>query len=156
MTVSVHAAAKRMCEHSGWSLSNLELQKLLYIAHMFYLGEKDEPLVSGNFEAWEYGPVNPSLYHRVKIFGAEPVGNVFRGVPDLGDGSAEADTLDSAVEQLADARPGKLVAITHWENGAWAKNYTPGGRNIVIPNEDIRQEYLNRKQHAAQRRADTQ
>jgi len=39
MTVSASAAAKRMCERSGWTLSNLELQKLLYIAHMFHLGE---------------------------------------------------------------------------------------------------------------------
>lgn len=154
MAVSVHAAAKRMCERSGWSLSNLELQKLLYIAHMFYLGERDEPLVSGRFEAWDYGPVNPSLYHRVKVFGSDPVGNVFHGVEDI-EGGPEADTLDSAVDQLGGARSGKLVAITHWENGAWAEHYVPGLRNVVIPNEDIRKEYLERK-HAVQERANAQ
>lgn len=151
MAVSVHAAAKRMCERSGWSLSNLELQKLIYIAHMFYLGEHNEPLISGHFEAWDYGPVNPGLYHRVKIFGSGPVGNVFNGVEDIEDGP-EAQTLDSAVDQLGGARPGKLVAITHWEDGAWAKHYAPGLHNIVIPNEDIRNEYLERKD-AAQKRS---
>lgn len=152
MTLPVYVAAKRMCEHSGWSLSNLELQKLLYIAHMFHMGETGEPLISGHFEAWDYGPVNPALYHRAKIFGSSPVGNVFRGVSDIKEGP-ERETLDSAVDQLGHAAPGKLVAITHWEDGAWAKHYTPGMKNIVIPNEDILKEFQDRKDAAKERHA---
>lgn len=143
MTVSVFAAAKRLGEKSGWSLSNLEMQKLLYLAHMFHLGHHEEPLVSGLFEAWDYGPVHPSLYHRAKVFGSSPVENVFHSAPDLDDGT-EAELLDDAVEQLSHNRPGRLVAITHWDQGAWAKNYVPGERGIVIPNEDILEEYKER------------
>jgi uncharacterized phage-associated protein len=51
MAVSVASAAKRLCEKTGWTLSNLELQKILYIAHMFHLGETGQPLVPGHFEA---------------------------------------------------------------------------------------------------------
>lgn len=143
MTVPVFVAAKRMCEHSGWSLTHLELQKLLYIAHMFHLGQADAPLISGHFEAWDYGPVHPSLYHIAKIFGSSPVGNVFHSIGDLGSGP-EASTLDSTVDQLSNAPPGKLVAITHWEHGAWARHYVPGRRGIIIPNDDIRREYRDR------------
>lgn len=153
MTVSMHAAAKRMCEHSGWSLSNLKLQKLLYIAHMFHIGETDEPLVSDHFEAWNYGPVNPSLYHLMKIFGSSPVGNVFHSIGELEECS-ERETLDSAIDQLGNAPSGKLVAITHWKKGAWAKHYIPSMRNIVIPNEDIRQEYLDRKDVAKEQQTE--
>lgn len=152
MTESVHAAAKRLCVRSGWSLSNLELQKLLYLSHMLHLGRHDEPLISEHFEAWNYGPVAPSLYHRVKIFGSSPVGNVFHSVEDLADGT-EVDVLDEAVDQLGHARPGKLVAITHWDQGAWAKHYRPGVRGVVIPNQDIRQEFLDRVDAARQRQA---
>ncbi|RWO77206.1 type II toxin-antitoxin system antitoxin SocA domain-containing protein [Mesorhizobium sp.] len=67
MTLHVLSAAKHLAKQSGWSLSNLELQKILYLAHMFYLGRTGEPLVSGHFEAWDYGPVHPDLYHRVKV-----------------------------------------------------------------------------------------
>jgi uncharacterized phage-associated protein len=144
MTVSVLAAAKRMCARSGWSLSNLELQKLLYIAHMFHLGEHGgDPLVSGAFEAWDYGPVHPQLYHRVKVFGADAVENVFNSVPEIPPG-ADAAMLDAAVDQLGHAAPGKLVAITHWDKGAWAKYYVRGQRGTVIPNEAILQEYRDR------------
>ena len=85
MSISVSAAAKRLCERSGWSLTNLKLQKLLYISHMFHLGKTGEPLVNGHFEAWDYGPVSPFLYHKVKVFGSSPVENIFHSTPDIGD-----------------------------------------------------------------------
>ena len=144
MAISVTCAAKRMCERSGWSISNLALQKILYLAHMYHLGEHNAPLISGHFEAWDYGPVQPIIYHKLKIFGASPVRNIFRSVRDIEDGS-EREMLDAAVEQLANAALGKLVTLTHWEKGAWAKNYIPGVRSIEIPDEDIKQEYDDRK-----------
>lgn len=152
MTVSPLAAAKRLCEKSGWSISNLELQKLLYIAHMFYLGRTGAPLISGHFEAWDYGPVHPALYHRAKVFGSSPVRNVFRMAEELIAGD-EVDVLDETIASLSNAPPGKLVAITHWEDGAWAKHYSPGSRSAVIPNDDIRQEYLDRADALRRKRA---
>lgn len=151
MTVNALDAAKRLCERSGWTLSNLELQKLLYIAHMFNLGQYGKPLISGHFEAWDYGPVHPELYHRAKIFGSSPVENIFRFSQDIPEGP-EAELLDGAVDQLAHKRPGWLVAVTHWDEGAWAKHYVPGARGITIPNQDILQEYRDRANATKRRR----
>ena len=144
MAIPVTCAAKRMCERSGWSISNLELQKILYLAHMYHLGIHDAPLISGHFQAWDYGPVQPIIYYKLKIFGASPVRNIFRSVRDI-EGGSEIDMLDAAVEQLSNAPPGKLVTLTHWERGAWAKNYILGVKNIGIPDEDIKQEYHDRQ-----------
>lgn len=144
MAIPVLAAAKRLGEQSGWSLSNLEMQKLLYLAHMYCLGGRNRPLVDGYFEAWDYGPVHPVLYHRVKIFGKSPVENVFHAISDLNPATPDVDLLDQSVKQFAHAAPGRLVAITHWDEGAWAKCYHPGARHVIIPNEVIRQEYIDR------------
>ena len=143
MTVSVFAAAKRMGKKSDWSLSNLKIQKMLYIAHMFHLGRHKTPLVDGYFEAWDYGPVHPNLYHRLKIFGASPVTNIFRRDGNVPDDGTEADLIDETVTALADAPPGVLVGITHLKDGAWSKNYVSGARGIRIQNEDILEEYKN-------------
>ena len=143
MSISALSAAKRLAERSGWSLTNLQLQKLLYISHMFHLGRTGQPLIQGKFEAWDYGPVHPSIYHSVKVFGADPVGNIFHAIPDVPNGP-DADVLDEVYNHLEDTDPAKLVAITHWDGGAWAKHYRPGVRGITIPNEDIHQEYNNR------------
>ena len=152
MTVSATAAAKRLCVRSGWRLSNLEVQKLLYIAHMLHLGRTGEPLIDGHFEAWDYGPVEPRLYHELKMFGADPVFNVFAGVRDLPDDSPEAMSLDQTQRMLADATPGRLVAITHRDDGAWARHYDSARRRVVIPNRDIAAEYLDRTNASRRRR----
>lgn len=57
-------------EADGVRLSPLKLQKLVYIAHGWHLAINDAPLVDDEFpEAWQYGPVYPSLYHEFKEFG---------------------------------------------------------------------------------------
>lgn len=77
----------------------------------------------------------------MKVYGASPVGNLFHAISDVADGTTEANILDEALDALASSGPGRLVAATHRKGGAWDRNYVPGGRNIVIPNEDILREY---------------
>lgn len=145
MTISVLAAARRLCETSGWKLSNLELQKILYLSHMIWLGRHEGkiPLIKEYFEAWDYGPVVPTLYHAAKVFGSSPVRNVFHGARDELSAEHKAG-LDEAIRGTEGLRPGQLVAITHWEKGAWAKNYRPGASRSLIANQDIYEEYKER------------
>jgi uncharacterized phage-associated protein len=141
MTVPVLSAAKRLARISGWTLSNLELQKILYLSHMFYLGRTGgKPLVPGHFEAWDYGPVHPELYHRAKIFGSDHVENIFHANPEPMDGPERA-ILDEAYAEIGSLGPGRLVSATHKPGGAWDINYKPGVRHCVIPNADILREY---------------
>ncbi|MEN2988994.1 type II toxin-antitoxin system antitoxin SocA domain-containing protein [Tistrella sp. BH-R2-4] len=147
MTVDTLSAAKHLCEKSHWSLSNLKLQKVLYIAHMMHLGQFGMPLINGYFEAWDYGPVEPKLYHHVKAFGREPVGPVFGLVADVSDPVA-SDVLDRTFDRLSNMTPGQLVGVTHWERGAWARYYNPRVRGVLIPNDAIRSEYRERITHA--------
>ena len=143
MTVSVLSAAKRLAKRSNWTLSNLELQKILYLAHMFYLGRsKGEPLVSGHFEAWDYGPVHPDLYRIAKIFGSSAVENIFHSTPEIQDG-LQASMIDEAYDTIGKSGAGRLVNATHRTGGAWASHYIPGVLHCVIPNEDILREYMD-------------
>ena len=144
MAVTALEAGRKICEVGDWKLSNLAIQKLLYIAHMWRLGERDEPLIYENFEAWDYGPVVPSLYHKAKAFGSGPVQNVFWSEEDISD-SDEGKLLADVVVGLGKEPTSKLVAITHSEEGAWAKHYVPGLRGIIISNESIKAEYERRK-----------
>lgn len=141
MTIAVLSAAKRLAERSNWSLTNLELQKILYLAHMFHLGRTDgEPLVNGHFEAWDYGPVHPELYRAARIFGRSPVKDIFAGCADIEPGSQSA-ILDEAYDSLGHAGASRLVNATHRKGGAWYNNYVPGERHRIIPNDEILAEY---------------
>lgn len=141
MTIPTFQAAKTLCNMSNWELSNLPLQKLLYLAHMVHLGMHSEPLIDGHFEAWDLGPVEPKLYHKVKAYGSSHIVDIFR-YENLSVGK-EFDTIKLVYEELKDSQPGQLVQITHWEKGAWAKHYKPY-IGVIIPNEDILNEYQER------------
>lgn len=149
--VSVFDAAKHLCKESGWQLTNLQLQKLIYLAHMFHLGLFKSPLIEEHFEAWNYGPVQPDLYHKAKVYGSDPVENIFRSASDLDENSTEAMMLDKVLGDLSAHTPARLVALTHWDKGAWAKHYEPNTFGCYIPNSDIAIEYRDRV-HAAEER----
>ena len=133
-------AAKTFWEACDGKVSNLSLQKLWYLAHMLELGAGHGPLVSRPFEAWDYGPVEPDLYHKLKAYGGGYVADVFAAKPYSSD-DPEMKSIAEVLRQLKGASPAKLVAITHWNGGAWQQHYSPGRRGIVIPDEDILSEY---------------
>ncbi len=148
MTVRVNDAACHLCERSGWQLSNLKLQKMLYMADMNFVGQNGVRLLNEDFEAWDYGPVLPSLYQKCKAFGSKPIPHVFWGAQSI-TGTAEAKMLDLAWENLKSATPGQLVEATHSKLGAWVRRYVPGAKQIKILTPDMIEEYARRTQRAA-------
>lgn len=133
-------AAKTLCEISGWSLTNLKIHKMLYIANRVFYGRHGRQLVDSSFEAWDYGPVLPDVYQECKMYGSKPVREAFLLSRSFGDGE-EMDMLREAYSILKSKTGGQLVSMTHSDNGAWARVYRPGIRGIVIPDEFIKEEY---------------
>jgi uncharacterized phage-associated protein len=134
------SAARRMCERSGWSLSNLKLQKLLYLAHMIYMGNNNARLIDGTFEAWDYGPVLPEVYNEARPYGSGSIKSGFwQAIPTMDAG--RANYLDNAYDQLGRLSSAKLVDMTHQPYGAWYKAYEPGYYHIRIRDKDILDEY---------------
>ena len=143
-------AAKTIWDSCNGKVSNLAMQKLLYLSHMLELGAGRGPLASSQFEAWDYGPVEPSLYHRLKAYGSAPVADVFGSEPYT-ENDPEWASIQDVVQQLGESRPATLVAITHWEHGAWSQHYTPGLRGVIIPDADILEEYKKRVKRSEER-----
>ena len=145
MSVSALSAAKTLCILRDWSVSNLELQKILYLAHMYHMGvHNGAPLIKEPFEAWNYGPVVPDLYQRAKGFGSGPVQNVFHWIDPVPMGTSEFQSLREAAEVTRRLRPSQLVANTHAPGGAWYSTYRPNVTGIRIPNAAILNEYRSR------------
>lgn len=148
MSVRTFASARFICQQGDWQVTNLALQKILYLAHMVHLGKTGSPLITPKFEAWDYGPVVPKLYRHVRDFGEKPILDVFTTEPSVV-GSPEGDTLQAACDSLLKLRPGQLVALTHQKGGAWERNYVPGVHGIELPDADIIDEYRFRKAASA-------
>lgn len=150
------SAVRAICVYSGWTRSNLSIQKLLYIAHMIHLGrhsdgpERLAPLVRSDFFAWMYGPVVPSVYHELKMFGVKNVVDFssLRHAPDPPSHPEESDTGYYTVKYVCDSLRGvdshRLVAYTHSVDSAWSRHYNSKKPDTIIPKEAIYDEYQRR------------
>jgi uncharacterized phage-associated protein len=131
-------------------ISPLKLQKLLYYANGYYSGAYGKPLVDEAFEAWQYGPVVPSIYHEFKGFGNGPI---TRAATEL-DWDAEEEIPvacvfdDPRVQRVIDyvwrtygsMSPIALSEMTHRPDSPWDKT---NKKNLMkLKNIDIPQELI--------------
>lgn len=145
MAARVDSVAKYICAKSGWTVSNLQLQKLLYLAQMVHMGRNGgRRLFDGTFQAWDYGPVEPNVYHKLKRYGSSPVGDAFFDALSFEETDPRRKVMDDVCGRFLKFSPGELVDITHWPSGAWAKVYVPKAKSIVIPDAAIAEEYNER------------
>jgi uncharacterized phage-associated protein len=138
--------ASAFVQRSGERLSHLALQKYVYLAHMLFSGMSDgKSLIDDSeFQAWDYGPVSPVLYRRLRGFGSLNIPRVLlSGAESLDRAGQEA--VDEIWRELSGVPAAKLVEITHSPLGAWAKVYQPGVKGIPIPQFEIFNEYKRRQ-----------
>jgi len=142
-----------LAKKAGRTLTPMQLQKLVYIAHGWSLAITGHPLVDERVEAWQWGPVYPSLYDALKFYGSGTVkdeihrnnwasNEAIRGPVVAEDFTAEETAIIQKVwEVYGDLEAFQLSALTHDENTPWSKSYD-GTRHKVIPNSAIREHFL--------------
>lgn len=137
---NVFCVAKEICKNGNWAITNLELQKILYIAQMFSYGKRGKPLFDNSIEAWDYGPVVPEVYHKLKFVGNGAIPSFM--FPSETCVSEENKVFISHVSEMVNGLKGwELVAITHRIGGAWQSTYRPGVKHLVISPSAIQNEY---------------
>ncbi|WP_158169974.1 Panacea domain-containing protein [Mycolicibacterium smegmatis] len=130
---------------SGRTLTNFQVQKLLYYAHGDYLDRYGRPLFSEGFQAWAHGPVCPSVYRAFSNFGAEPIVNIPVNRTRLATKiSPEALTaLEKAWTDYGDWSISELWDDVHRPESPWEKVYSPGEEGTRISDEAIRAYFSN-------------
>ena len=131
-------------------VTQMQLQKLLYFAHGNSLVTNGEPLIEEGFEAWDYGPVCPVIYHEFKIYGANPItpndyvlkflGKIKNFDVKININDKDKKIIDETWEGLKGLSGLELSTITHLKDSAWSKSYRQGIRSIHIPNDLILEE----------------
>ena len=131
--------ARRMIQISVknkiWT-SNLKLQKLLYFAWLRYYKKTGKSLFTDEFEAWQYGPVVPSVYYEYWGQGAS---TLIATMPPKN--PVDRDKEELLLEVLIDYKDVKLrdiVGKSH-QTMAWKKAYDPGFKK-KIDFEDMKEE----------------
>jgi uncharacterized phage-associated protein len=122
-------------------LTNMQLQKLVYIAHGWNLALASRPLFYNEIQAWEWGPVIPSLYNSLKKYGAGIVnGKLPKGTPPVDPFSTEMRIIEGVWRAYGNLSAMKLSGITHAEGTPWSETWA-GGPYGVITDEKIERHY---------------
>ena len=116
-------------------ITNLKLQKILYLAQAYYLTKFNKPLFDDLIRAWKYGPVIPTVYSFYKSNGNSPIIDI----EDKSNLTVEDKIiLDKIWDSFGGYSASRLVDITH-AHSPWKKAFTTQSKNIS--NESIKDYY---------------
>lgn len=131
-------------------ISNLVLQKLVFLAHGWYLGLTKKPLTCDIIEAWQYGPVFPSLYKELAKYGAGKVTELIPSKDKILENSDTFDFIKTIFNKYGQYTSGQLISLTHEKDSPWDKTWQEGrGRSLQIDNYSILEYYSEKVKKAA-------
>jgi len=125
----------------GDAVTPMQLIKLAYIAQGYMLGRHGRPLFKEAVEAWQYGPVVPSVYHAVKDYRSSPVQKVANLDYDFS--QAEREIMDMVADTYGGYDGIVLSSATHQSGSPWDITWSRNGKNAVISNDIIEHFYRN-------------
>ena len=121
-------------------LTPMQVQKLVYFCHGWFLGMYGEPLVEQDIVAWRYGPVVPRLYRSLRGYRANPVNRPIRRVNEANFNEQEELIVNDVFVKYGKLSGSALSTLTHLTGSPWFNVYYDPrrGQDSVIPNGEIR------------------
>ena len=119
-------------DRENFNISNLKLQKLLYFVQCHFLMQKNDICFKDNIEAWNLGPVIPSVYREYKKFGAGniPSSYVHEKIKDDYIEFSDKELISDVVVRLSEYSAMDLVDITH-RQAPWKDVYVQHENNEI-------------------------
>jgi uncharacterized phage-associated protein len=130
----------------GMPITQMKLQKLLYLLYADYLKNNNAVLFSERFEPWKYGPVLSDVYSAFSKFGSSPIRKYLidsdgeYAMVSLSQNRDLKESLDRVWEKFSCYTGIELSKITHRPQGAWMKAVAQC--SSVISDQDILHEVL--------------
>lgn len=123
-------------ESKDCGISNLKLQKILYLIQSYFLIQTKNPCFSEYIEAWDFGPVIPDVYRKYKQFGSTDIQVRCRNLKEIEKGFEKEDRkrIEEVVDRFADFSAADLTNLTQSQT-PWIEAFDR--RKKVIRCEDI-------------------
>lgn len=108
-------------------ISSLKLQKILYFLQAEFLIRFGYPCFTEPIEAWNFGPVVPSVYIKYKVYGAVSIPyNHFEKGKYFPFSEEERKVIDEMIQFLEPYQAYQLTEITMqqtpWQDAHWRHN----------------------------------
>jgi uncharacterized phage-associated protein len=136
-----------LAKRDGKPLTAMQLQKLVYFAYGWYLAITGKRLINERIEAWQWGPVVPSLYSEFKRFGSDSITDFatetassrpyrVRSDDSIQDGEA-LRIIKRVWEVYGKYSASQLSTMTHEQNSPWAQTPERDVKGTDIPDDLI-------------------
>ena len=162
MTYNAKAIANLLIDiarEKGSYVDQMKLQKLVYVTHGWNLAITGQPLISDDIQAWQYGPVIPSLYSEFRNCGRENITDYATDIkiaeedlsfsfetPKVSNDDSHTIELANKIWAIYGAYSGpQLSNLTHMANTPWDKVYKTSPR-ASISNELIAEHFVSLSQ----------
>lgn len=147
----------KLARDDGTAFTQMQLQKLVYIANGWNLAISGQSLTDDEPQAWEYGPVYRELNDALRRYGREKVTQEIRNaefqpgyfMDDPGAVAVarlsldEAEVIKRVYRNYGQFHAYQLSALTHKTGTPWEQIYKEGqGRNQFIPSTMIRDHFV--------------
>lgn len=142
-SLSVANAFIELAKNEGKTVSNMQLQKLVFFAHGYVLAFLNKELTSDKAKAWTFGPVYPALYNSLRYYGANGTDQILYGIPSIDKKSDQFTIIKNVWEAYKHHTATQLSRISHNIGSSWYQTWETNNQKFEeIPNNIIREYYL--------------
>lgn len=149
MRVGLHsslAIANEFLERArreGIALSNMHVQKLVYLAHGWCLAVNGRDLIEDDIEAWDLGPVIRKLYDALRRYKDGAISRLIQWGDDVpfgfGGGEVALANIDRDEKAVIDMvwntykkfKAFQLSALTHERGSPWSTTFEQGRSRVI-------------------------
>ncbi len=127
-------------------MTNLKLNKLVYFAQAWSLAKLGRPLFEEDAQAWQHGPVIPSVYRAFSPCGRERISETAGEYDDSKYSEEERDLLLDVTEKYCSYSALGLRDLTHKKGSAWSQTYSEAKTNKIpkdLIKEDVKGDHLD-------------
>jgi len=123
------------CSDHDISITNLQLQKILYYIQVHFLQKENRALFSDDIEAWQLGPVVRDVYDQYSTFGSMDLYEIEK--PEVEFTEHERKVIMDITKRKPKLRTWQLTEETHKEGRAWAQVYRDGRGNRHVIDKEV-------------------
>ena len=123
-----------LAKNESVPLTNMQLQKLVFLAQGYSLALLNEPITYHNIHAWTWGPVLPKLYKQFKDFGSGTINRLAASSEEVvPKDSPEYGVILGVWRKFGHMNGGQLSSLTHEVESPWEITWKLDKFGIIPP-----------------------
>ena len=130
-SLAVANAFLDLAEEQCKTLTNMQVQKLVFLAQGYCMALLDRPIHYHNTHAWQFGPVIPRLYKNLQKYGNGVVSEHVTTDESIDKNSEDYQIVRGVFKVYGGYTGGQLSSLTHEAGTPWSQTWGQNRFGII-------------------------